>query len=116
RDNAVMVLPLPDSPITPTISLGHTSRLMSSMTRASPRRVAISTRRLSIARLGGRSVRRWLRTMTTLLAEMRVESIAQAVAQQIETEHAQEHGHARHDAEPGRLAHEAPACVEHVAP
>ena len=43
---AVMVLPLPDSPITPTISPGHTSRLTSSMTRARPRRVAISTRRL----------------------------------------------------------------------
>ena len=55
-DSAVSVLPLPDSPITPTISPGQTSRLTSSTTRAWPRRVANSIAQVGrSSRLGGRS-------------------------------------------------------------
>src|SRR5882724_1871826 len=113
-ESAVIVLPLPDSPISPTISPARTSRSIRSTTRATPRREANSMLRSAIARAAGRSPLRRCPLMS--VAQMRVEEVAQAVAQEIKSQDADEHRQARHDAEPGILGHEAAAGAEHVAP
>ena len=115
RDFAVTVLPLPDSPISPTISRAPMRRETSStIEHASARPRESSMVRPSMRRTSPPAG--WASCMTVLLIELGVEQVAQPVAQNVETEDAQKQRHAGGDADPGRLFDEAAAGADHVAP
>ena len=82
---AVSVFPLPDSPITPTISPAPIERLTLSTTRASPRGVEKAIDKSRISRVwparsrGGSAMS---------VPQMRIKHIAQSVAKEIEAENA----------------------------
>ena len=117
--SAVIVLPLPDSPISaddlarPDLEADPLDDARRAAPPGDTRRdsASICERRRHVGQ-------RMRRACGRPLSPCRCGSktVAQPVAEQVEAEHAQEHRHARHDAEPRRLRHEAAAGVQHVAP
>src|ERR1044072_5814260 len=119
--NEVTDLPEPDSPTIPSVSPLATSILMCCTALTMPRRVENSTVRslMSSSGTGGGALLRSgsLRSMRASRAPLRIDDVAQAVAQQIEAEHRD------HQREPGKERdppfarhHEGRAFGDHDAP
>src|SRR3712207_4666030 len=74
----VMDLPAPDSPTTPSTSPGWMLKETSSSATSVPRRVGNSTRRFFTSSRGN---------VLDILPQLRIEGVAQPVAQEIDGEH-----------------------------
>src|SRR5665213_4016469 len=110
-DSIVTLLPDPDSPTTPSVSPGYTSKLTPSTACTDSLRVRNVTRRCLIDSSGS------LRSgITALLPQARVEGIAQAVAHQVEAQHRQEDGQARERQLVRGLEDERARHAQHRAP
>src|SRR5215813_9150813 len=88
----VTLLPQPDSPTIPSVSPGAMSNEMPLTACTVPRRVSKRTCRSSTPRRGSLSTR----------AQLGIERLAQAVADQVEAEHGDDDGEARDDGEERR--------------
>src|SRR4029077_1470773 len=93
RVSVETLLPEPDSPTIPSVSLGKTSYEIPSTAWTIPSSVLNSTTRSLIERTGSG-------THPPLL---RVERVAEAVADEVDAQDDQDEGHAREDGQPPRL-------------
>src|SRR3954471_15267499 len=97
--------PTPDSPTTPSTSPGAMSKETSSTATKVPRRVGNSTRRFLTSSSGG--VLLWLAITASLSSQLRIERVAQPVAEQVHRQHQRGERGAGKDGDPpvARLQH-----------
>src|SRR3712207_6296983 len=91
----VMDLPAPDSPTTPSTSPGSMVKETPSSAVRVPRRVGNSTRRSRTSRRGG-----------AMLPQLRIQGVAEPVAQQVDREDHRDEGGSREDGDPPLAAEE----------
>src|SRR3974390_3141212 len=128
-DNAVMLLPQPDSPTIASVSCAPSVKLTPSTALTTPWRKSKYVRKPSTSSKGGsfeislatgRPVSRSL-VVTVMarpsVAQPRIEDVAQRVAEQVSAEHRQADGGAREDHQPGRGAYVFGRRIrQHAAP
>src|SRR5260370_37528081 len=113
-ESAVTLLPLPLSPTSPRISPSSRSNETPFTARTVPRSVANRVCRLRTLSRGIASAFR-LADGAPRAPAARVEAVAQAIAHEVDTEHAEHDGAGRGQEHPRRVAQKAPRLA-HVAP
>src|SRR5262249_16653866 len=124
-DRFVTLLPLPLSPTMPSVRPGSTSNDTPSTAATTPPSVRNSVRRSRTRRIASPITSSLARASTLSLArpstssfmpEMRIERVAQSVAEEIETEKGKGEGQTRKDEHPREERHDGGALVDERAP
>src|SRR5580704_994864 len=109
-DNAVTLLPQPDSPTMPSVSPAATSKLTPSTARVTP-----SALKKCVLRL--RTLRSFsLTSLSQASREARVEVVAQAVTHEVDGEHHEREREPRREDRPGRAGEVESRGGDHIAP
>src|SRR5690606_4346780 len=115
-DRAVMLLPQPDSPTTPTVSPGYSWKLTPSTALTTPRSVKKCVRRFRTSRIGSAFMVRSVSGSISSLPQARVQRVPQPFAQQVDAQHRQQNRDAGKGGQPPRVENVLPALGDHGAP
>src|SRR5690606_906733 len=115
-DAAVMLLPQPDSPTTPTVSPGYSWKLTPSTALTTPRSVKKCVRRFRTSRIGSAFMVRSVSGSISSLPQARVQRVPQPFAQQVDAQHRQQNRDAGKGGQPPRAENVLPALGNHGAP
>src|SRR5919197_1000094 len=112
---AVTLLPQPDSPTSPSVPPRGTSKDTPSTARVRPSRLANQTSRSSTATMGSAPMAVVMPRSQTP-RDLRVEHVAEPVAEQVDRQHGHAEKEAREHDEAERQLHDRASLGHHVAP